>query len=487
MNFNTIIYIAEIIYFILIILTIIKIIYDTRNSVKSLAYILVVVFIPVVGMFIYFSIGENYRKKKFYKAKNANSLLLYQELKPMIETYADEAIAKYPKLYDSNGQIIKMLVTESLSPLAAVGKMKLLLNGENKFPELLKAMENAQDHIHIEYFVYNDDEIGVTVKDVMIKKAREGVKVRFIFDDYGSHIVRRKMLRELREAGVEAYPFYEIKIYALANRMNYRNHRKIVVIDGKIGFIGGINIADRYVNNGKNKLFWRDTHLMLEGNAATSLQYIFFSDWNFCKKQENLLTINEQYFPVDFSHDIDDESIQIAASGPDSRNADIMLSFLGIIMGSKKRLYITTPYFIPNETIVDAIKYSALSGVDVRLLVPGISDSRVVNAASCSYYQELLESGVRIYRYQKGFVHAKTIVSDDKLSVIGTANMDIRSFDLMFEVNANIYSREMNEQLYQTFLDDLQESVEVLFEEWNHRSKLIKFGEYCARLISPLL
>lgn len=487
MDFSTIIYIGEIIYFILVILTIIKIIYDTRNSAKSLAYILVVVFIPVVGMFIYFSFGENYRKRKFYQRKNANNLHLYKELAYLITESTNEAIEKYPKLYDSNGQLIRMLVTESLSPLSGVGEMKLLLNGEKKFPELLKAMENATDHIHIEYFVYNDDDIGNTIKDMMIRKAKEGVKVRFIFDDYGSHSVRKKMLGELREAGIEVYPFYEIKFYALASRMNYRNHRKIVVIDGRIGFIGGINVADRYVNNGKNQLFWRDTHLMLEGNAVATLQYIFFSDWNFCKKQENLLSIEPNYFPIDPFQGIDDDGVQIAASGPDSKNSDIMLSFLGIISGSKKRLYITTPYFIPNETIVDAIKFSALSGVDVRLLVPGISDSRFVNAASCSYYEELLDAGVRIFRYQKGFIHAKTIVSDDLLAVIGTANMDIRSFDLMFEVNANVFSREMNEQLYQTFLDDLKESEEVIPEKWNQRSKIVKFGEYCARLISPLL
>lgn len=485
---DVILKIVEIIYVIVVISTIIKIIYDTRNSVKSLAYILLVVFVPVIGLFVYFSVGENYRKKNFYKHKNTNYQELYKQLGPVITNFADHAIEENPELYQNSGHVVRMLLAESLSPLATVSEMQLLLNGESKFPALLRAMDKAKDHIHIEYFIYNDDDIGNEVKDMMIKKAKEGVKVRFIFDDYGSRIVRKRMLQELRNGGVEAYPFYEIKLYALASRMNYRNHRKIVVIDGNIGFIGGINVDDRYVNTGKFDLFWRDTHLLMKGNAVSSLQYVFMNDWNFCERQpcDKEITIETRYFPID-PNERGKDTVQIASSGPDSRNSDIMLSFLGIITGSQKRLYITTPYFIPNETIVDSIKYTALSGVDVRILVPGISDSRVVNAASCSYYRELLDAGARIYRYQKGFVHAKTIVSDDNLAVIGTANMDIRSFDIMFEVNANVYSEEMNRQLAETFFKDLEDSKEIVLEEWKKRSKLTKFGEYCARLISPLL
>lgn len=485
-NSSTLFYYVEIAYFIVLVAVIAKIIYDTRNPIKSLAYILFAVFVPVIGIFVYFSVGVNYRKKKFYKIKTEENSDLINTLRVLTEASTKQTIEYRPDLYNGSKHLVRMLLRESSSPLASVSEMKLLLNGEEKFPELIKAMENAKDHIHIEYFIYNDDEIGNTIKDLMIRKAKEGVTVRFIFDDYGSHGLRKKMMEELRENGVEAYPFYEIKLYALANRMNYRNHRKIVVIDGNIGFIGGINVSDKYINNGKYKIFWRDTHLMFKGNAVSSLQFIFINDWNFCKKQETNLGVEKRYFPIE-PIEANQDTLQIASSGPDSNNSDIMLSFLGIITGSKERLYITTPYFIPNDTIVDAIKYSALSGVDVRLLVPGISDSRIVNAASSAYYRELLEAGVRIYRYQKGFVHAKTIVSDHTLSVIGTANMDIRSFDIMFESNANIFSESMNQQLCETFFNDLEDSEELILEQWKKRHKLIKFGGYCARLISPLL
>ncbi len=273
----------------------------------------------------------------------------------------------------------------------------------------------------------------------------------------------------------------------LANRMNYRDHRKIIVVDGEYGFVGGINVDDRYINNGKNKLFWRDTHLMIRGQAVAGLQYVFIGDWNFCSGRR--IEFVDRYFPplVDENGNKPDSLVQIVAGGPDSELAAIMLAYMAAISSARKRLYITTPYFIPNETVMNSIKFAALKGVDVRLLVPGISDSRLVNAASSSNYEELLEVGVRIYRYQKGFVHAKTMVADDNMSVVGTANMDIRSYDLNFEINALVYDRMLNEELAAVFMADLEESIELNLEEWKNRSKVIKFGETLTRLVSPLL
>ncbi len=475
-----------VLYFLLILGTIAVIITDTRNPVKSLGYILLVLFIPVIGIFVYFSIGINYRKRIFYRRKKREQQGFYAGIKEYVAEYSEMELQRNPKLYEDHRNVVQMLSKENLSPLFTATDTRLLINGEEKFPAILDAMEAAKDHIHIEYFIYNDDEIGNRLKDLMIKKAKDGVKVRFIFDDYGSHVVRKRMMKELQAAGVEVCPFYKIRIFALANSMNFRNHRKIIVVDGNIGFVGGINVDDRYINNGKNELFWRDTHLKIEGNAVIGLQYIFMNDWNLCRKQEEELTLDPRYFPIEKNKETKG-TIQIAASGPDNLNADIMLSLLGIITTSERRLYITTPYFIPNETIVDALKYAALSGVDVRLLVPGISDSVFVNAASCSYYEELLQCGIRIYRYQKGFVHAKTIVSDEALSVVGTANMDIRSFDLMFEVNALVYNKEFNQQLTDAFFKDLEDSTELQLEEWEDRSRWKKFCENCARLLSPLL
>ncbi len=481
-------YIIELIYFILTVGTTIVIINDTRNPIKSLAYILLVVFLPVIGAFVYFSVGINYRKRRFYRNQKIQNQAFYSKIQEQVEQYSRSELEKNKACFENHEKIVRMLSTGNISPPFSTTNLELLLNGEEKFPKVLEALDAAKEHIHIEYFIYNDDEIGNLLKDKMIRKAKEGVAVRFIFDDYGSRVVRKRMLKELRESGVETYPFYKIRFLALANGMNFRNHRKIIVIDGKVGFIGGINVDDRYINSGKNKLFWRDTHLKIEGNAVAGLQRLFLSDWNSCKKRDKKTDIQPdlRYFPISDTEKFENP-VQIVGSGPDSSNADIMLSILGIIAGSRKRLFITTPYFIPNETIVDALKFSALSGVDVRLLVPGISDSTFVNAASCSYYEELLSSGVRIYRYQKGFVHAKTIVSDDTLSVIGTANMDIRSFDIMFEVNALIYSKSLNEELGNAFFHDIENSSEINGYAWSQRNRMKKFGEKCARLLSPLL
>ncbi len=473
-------------YVILIAFTVIRIISDTENSAKSLGYLLMVMFLPVIGVILYFSLGENYRKRKLYKQKLINDQTVLDNIVHHVVASTEELLQKNAELIDGKEGIVRMLLSDYTSPLAPTKEVKLLVNGERKFEELFNALEEAKDHIHMQYYIFCDDVIGNRVKDILLRKAAEGVTVRFMVDDFGSHGLRKRMLKELKNGGVEVAVFYKIHLYALANRMNYRNHRKTVVIDGKTGFVGGINVEDKYINDGRSDLFWRDTHIMVRGAATLGLQYTFMNDWNFCAEQK--VKVEPRYFAIEEKENSNaNELVQIAASGPDSPYSGIMLSCLGVILNSKKRLYITSPYFIPNETIVDAIKFAALSGVDVRLLVPGISDSKLVNAASCSYYGKLLNAGVRIFRYQKGFVHAKTMVSDHTLVVVGSANMDMRSFDLNFEINALVFSREINNQLCDAFLNDLEDSVEINPLEWANRGRAKRFGGRLARLCSPLL
>jgi cardiolipin synthase len=465
----------------------IKAIYDTHDSVKALGYVLIIIFIPVVGILFYVSFGLNYRKRKLYSKKIIYNDALFEQVKQYTLLSSHQEMEKHKDLLGDKVGIAEMMLSKSRLPLFPVEDVKLLVNGEEKFPEVFEVLEKAKHHIHIEYYIYANDEIGNKVKDILIRKAKEGVEVRFIYDDFGSRRLG-KMEKELRAAGAEVYPFYKIIIPMLASRMNYRNHRKIIVVDGKYGFVGGINIDDRYINNGKNRLFWRDTHLMVKGQAIFGLQYTFIGDWNFCAGQQ--LELSEAYFPI---HTMTPDSlrpnslVQMVDSGPDSELANIMLTFMGAIAIAKNRVYITTPYFIPNGTIMNAIKFAALKGVDVRLLVPGISDSRFVNAASCSNYRELLDVGVRIYRYQKGFVHSKTMVVDDNLSIIGSANMDIRSYDLDFEINASVFDKKLNKELADVFMDDISESIELDLMIWKRRSRLVKLGERIARLLSPLL
>jgi len=349
-------------------------------------------------------------------------------------------------------------------------------------------LESATSHIHLEYYIYEDDVTGNAIADVLIRKAREGVEVRFLYDDFGSHNLKKKFLRRLKDAGVETAPFYKVEWYALANRINYRNHRKIIIIDGNKSFVGGINISDRYRNDfgEKQKLYWRDTHLMMEGRATFYLQYLFVCDWNFCNEQK--LEFVPRYFPIYRTDEkIDKEVVQIVASGPDSDLPVILYSIIKAIGAATKKVLITSPYFIPGEALVDQLIISAKSGIEIKLLIPGISDSKIVNAAARSYYTELLRYGVRIFEYQKGFVHAKTIVIDDCLSMVGSANMDYRSFDLNFEVNAIVYSETINAQLREAFYNDLKDSIEIKAEDWLNRPKYVFVWEKLVRLLSPFL
>ncbi len=481
--------ITEIIYFLILVAVCIRIIYYTNHPAKTLGYLLLTIFVPIFGMIFYFTFGINYRKNEIYSKKIIEDDTLWQNIKQEVYLDSKRTFLTLDKPLRPNEHLVKYL-TGQMSPLTSGNSASIQVNGEEKFPEVLKALEDAKDHIHMEYYIYENDQIGEEIAEVLIRKAKQGVKVRFIYDDFGSRKIRKNIARKLRAGRVEAYPFFKIIFIALANRLNYRNHRKIIVVDGKKAFVGGINISDRYINTGKyafkNKIFWRDTHLMLEGPGVHYLQYIFICDWNFCSetKLENV----PGYFPA-FSNQEPhgNKLIQIAASGPDSSSPAILYSLLYAIYQAENEILITTPYFIPEDSIMDAIQVAALGGVTVRLLVPERSDSKLVELAGCSYYDQLLDSGIQLYIYKKGFIHAKSVVVDRKLAIIGTANMDFRSFDLNFEVNAFVYDRELANSLANVFENDLKDSELVDKLKWFNRSIPRKLLERTARMVSPLL
>lgn len=478
----------EIAYFLVVIVVCARVIYDTQSTTKTLAYLLAVVFLPFIGIIIYFSIGINYRKRKIYSKKVFNNVELVEEMRIQILEEYDKIFASCAQCLKGYKKLALLILNQSLSPITRDNKVSVLLNGEKKFPVVFEALENATDHIHIEYYIFNADEIGCQFINLLIKKAKQGVKVRFIYDDFGSRDIRKIQVPRLIEAGVDAFPFYKIKLIGFANRINYRNHRKIIVIDGKIGFVGGINVCDKYINSfeGNNKLYWRDTHLKLEGPVVKTLQYIFIGDWNYCSG--TLLKPSPNLFPEDeFSKSNGDKIVQIAFSGPDSDTPLIEQSIMQALNLAKEEILITTPYFIPGQSLLDAITVASFSGTKVKLLVPGISDSRLVNFAARSYYGRLMHAGVEIYCYQKGFVHAKTIVTDQQLAMVGTANMDIRSFELNFEVNAIVYDEEIAKELTKSFYDDLEFSTKIDYEEWKKRSKWSRFIEKVAGLLSPMM
>ncbi len=478
----------EILYVILLFFICIRVIYDTRSSVKTLAYLLLVVFIPVLGIGFYFLFGINYRKRKLYNKKLTEGEGLAKKLKEDISRYSRRTLEQGSDGIKRNKELAILLVNDNLSPLATGNHIKVLINGENKFPEVIQALLAAKDHIHIEYYIYEDDEIGRTIENILIQKAQEGVTVRFIYDDFGSRSIRKKLVPRLRSAGVQASPFYKVYFILFANRLNYRNHRKIIVIDGKTGFVGGINVSDRYINQSpdKNKLFWRDTHLRIDGPGVHYLQYLFMCDWNFCVGDD--LQPAEAFFPSPSAIPAaGNKVVQIAASGPDSDTPTILFSLLQAINLATKEILITTPYFIPGESLMDALIVASMSGVSVKLLAPGISDSVMVNAAARSYYDDLLHAGVEIYLYKKGFIHAKTMVTDNSMAIVGTANMDYRSFDLNFEVNAVVYDDEIANELTRVFYEDLKDAEKIDPEKWINRPVYKRLMEKTARLVSPLL
>ncbi len=477
----------EVLYFLLVFFTILRIIYDTRNGSKALAYVLFIYFVPVIGILFYFWFGVNYRKRKLYSKKIILDEVLRQKVLNQLADYQHK-IKESGIVNECQQKLSDFIFKFSKTTLTANNSIKLLINGEEKFNTLLDDLKQAKHHIHIEYYIFESDRTGTEIIEVLIQKAKAGVKVRFIYDDFGSHGIDKDQLNKLKSAGAEIAPFYKIDLFLFASKINYRNHRKIVIIDGAISFVGGINISDKYRNDTKatGELFWRDTHLRINGTATASLQFIFIGDWNFCSKQT--LEIEGAYFPNRLNENlIETDLVQIVPSGPDSDLPVIYYSLIKTIDCAKKSILITNPYFIPGESLVDALLVAAGSGVSIKIIVPGISDSKIVNAAANSFYSELLTAGIEIYRYQKGFVHAKTMVVDDDLSIVGTSNMDYRSFDLNFEVNAMVYSRKIASELTYAFEEDLKECDKIDRNSWERRPIYLQLVERAVRLLSPLL
>lgn len=477
----------EILYGVLLVLVCLRIIYDTRSTAKTLAYLLFAIFVPVAGMVFYLLFGVNYRNKKMYSKKLVANEEIGVKIREKIYNYSKQTFAENDAEVRANKELAFMLVHDTYSPLTANNEVKLLINGENKFPEVLKALKEAKHHIHLEYYIYENDEIGRQIENILIDKARQGVTVRFIYDDFGSRSIRNNLVKRLINNGVNVFPFLRINFIFFANRLNYRNHRKIIIVDGQTAFVGGINISARYSNHSKdNKHFWRDTHLRIDGLGVHYLQYLFLCDWNFCANEK--LEPDKLFFPRESSVvKRGNKIVQIAASGPDSEKPTILFSILKAISLASKEILITSPYFIPGESLLDALVIASLSGIRVKLLVPSISDSLLVNTAAKSYYSELLKAGVEIYLYNKGFIHAKTMVTDEKIAIVGTANMDNRSFDLNFEVNAIVYDSEIAKELRTAFYEDLNYSEKIDADSWNSRPRSRQLLEKTARLVSPLL
>lgn len=467
---------------IVVIFVSILIVLDNRNSSRTVAWLLILIFVPVLGLFLYLYIGQNHRKKKTFKIKQKQD---YRILKNLLG--AQVFFLKYVDYLNSGDgsvkeKVIPLLINNADSPITTNNEVKILLNGDETFKEIIRAIKCAKHHIHMEYFIIKDSDIGRRIQKHLIKKAKEGVEVRLIYDAVGSWELNKDFFTPMIEVGIKVKAFLPVTLPFFGSRLNYRNHRKVLVVDGKIGFLGGLNVGDEYLGKEKKFGFWRDTHLRITGEAIYVLQVIFLRDWFFVSKEE---LESKEYFPSQGYCGV--TPVQITASGPDVYWQSIHQGIFTAISSANKCIYITTPYLVPDESILLALKTAALRGVDVRVLMPHKPDHRTVFCASKSYYMELLETGVKIYQYKKGFIHSKTIVIDDDFTTIGTTNIDIRSFQLNFEVNAFVYNSEISAEMKKHYFEDLKDSTEITLEEFSKRSVFDRMKESLARLFSPIL
>lgn len=462
-------------YLYTIVTTISVLLLENRNPVKSIAWVLVLLFLPLLGLLFYLIFGQNYRKHKIINKRSIKSL----KNRP----HSEFEIANIDTDLMDNNQLnlIKMLYRNADAAGYAYNKIDVLADGEETFEAIFKAIKAATDHIHIEFFIIGNDKISNKLRKLLIEKANAGVRVRMIYDYWGSFVLSRRYLQTLTEAGVYIRPFLPLKIRFGRSKINFRNHRKLIIIDGITAFTGGLNFADRYIY-GNELGQWRDTFIKIRGAAVHALQLQFVEDWYFV---EHKLIDDKKYFPAPKKYN--PNLVQIVSSGPDTDWESIMQGIASAIMSATKYVYIHTPYFMPNDLIANAIYMASMSGVDVRLMIPARSDSRISDASTSSFLGRTMEAGVRVFKYNEGFLHSKAIVIDDFISIVGSANMDERSFTDNFELSAFIYDPATASTLRNHFIVDQKKCNEMSFDEWNNRKRSQKLKESMARLLSPLM
>ena len=455
---------------------------ENRNVNKALSYIVILIFVPILGLIVFYFFGRDYRKRIRFKFKNEHDINAIKEFREELVHNQDNALKSLKIEFGNLSKPARMLIKEQSSFLLSGNETKLLINGEQKFPEVIKALKSAKHHIHLEYYIFSDDDVGKKILNILIEKSQNGVEIRILVDGAGSSDLGT-IPNKLKKNGIKLYKFMPVRFKNLAST-NYRNHRKMIIVDGKIGFIGGLNIDERYLNNGKHNLYWRDTHLKIEGPAVNILQLVFSTDWRYVSKK--LLPLAEPYFSKQLNY-TEKSPITVIASGPISLRPYGMDSMVSLIHNAKKNIKITNPYFIPSDEFKGALITAALSGIDVKIILPGISDSTIVQRASNSYLKPFLYNGVNIYQYQKGFIHAKTMTVDDKISLVGSFNTDIRSFYINYEASALVYDKKLTRQLNNQFELDLADTAKLDYTSWKNRSINNRLLDSICRLITPLL
>ncbi|MCM1108623.1 MAG: cardiolipin synthase [Clostridium sp.] len=473
-------------YLVLVFSVSVVIVLENRPPAKTVAWILAVFFLPVTGLLIYLLFGR--RRYRGQLINRAGAMQLAR--RAAYRFYRSSA----PAIPEEYYRLIRLFKRQSSAFLYPENRVDLFTDGGDMFKELLRDIRAARHHVHIEFYIIEADEVGERLSRLLMDKVKEGVAVRLIYDDVGCWRVPVKFFRRLKENGVEVRPFLPVQFAKFTPKVNFRNHRKIVVVDGRVGYVGGMNLALRYMKTTDRQRVWRDTHLRLQGSAVQGLQRAFLADWYVASG--NLATDNA-FYPTEETtlHFRQPErrpearcaSLQIVTSLPTSYWPDIMQGMIYALMRVKRYCYIQTPYFLPTDRFLFALQTAALAGVDVRLMIPEWADRRLLTYASRSYLLDAMKAGVRVYLYQGTFLHAKTWVSDDSLSSCGSTNIDFRSFENNFEVNAFVYDKEMAQAMKRTFLRDAENCYLLNLDSLASRARWHRKLESFIRILAPLL
>lgn len=447
---------------------------ENRNPIKSLAWVTVLIFLPVAGLILYIFFGRSLRNMHMISQHKKRKLLSNQSI-PNINF-------ENLNIDEDNKRTIKLAYAINNAIYYDNNQLKIFTSGEEKFNSLKHDLLNAKHSINLQYYIFKDDKLGKEIADILIQKAKEGLNVRVIYDHVGSFTVNNKFFKQLRVAGVDTHPFFRVTFPQFANRINWRNHRKIVVIDEEIGYVGGMNIADRYIEGTPPFTIWRDTHLRITGSVVNSLLYSFAVDWNFTNKELIQNEINNLKIPQKKG-----VGMQFVTSGPTDNWENIELLFSKAIASAKKCIYIQTPYFLPTNNLFKALQAAALSKVDVRIMIPKKSDSVILTLSSYSYIEKCLLAGIKIYLYETGMLHSKNMIIDNEFTTTGSANFDFRSFEHNFESNLLIYDKEINNKMKDIFFNDTKDCSKISLSNWRSRPKLQKTIESIIRLLSPIL
>ncbi|MCB2293089.1 cardiolipin synthase [Clostridium algoriphilum] len=473
----------NLLFFINILFALAVVFIERKNPASTWTWLMVLLFLPSIGFILYLFLGQNLKRKRMFSLKKEERENLTSIINKQKEFLNDDDLIKTNPFLSKYSDMMKLNLCSDNSFYTNNNHVTIFTDGKAKFDQLKESLKNAKVYIHMEYYIFQNDTLGGAILKILCDKAKEGVEVKLLYDGMGCLKVHNSFFKPLIESGGKVACFFPPFLPYINLRVNFRNHRKICTIDGHFAFIGGFNIGDEYLGHSKKFGFWRDTHLFIQGDAIDALQLHFLMDWRFAAKEDS--TFDNKYFP--HRTPVGRTGLQIVSSGPDSTWNSIKNGYLKMISKAEKNIYIETPYFIPDDSILEALKIASLSGVDVRIIIPSKPDHPFVYWASTSYMGELLESGVKCYTYTKGFLHSKFLSIDKSISSVGTANLDIRSFTLNFEINAFIYDKKITTDLDHYFADDLKFCTELTLEKYIHRNLSVKFKESISRLLSPIL